>query len=133
MTIYGLFTEHFQQNQVVWNGNGGQVFFYQSELPYDPPSQSAWNSPTGKGYASYKVADGVTSHEAWGLGVYSVFTNGGIFEDRALEVPTTANVRLHDMITVCLGSNGGINHVVNNTGGQTGCNASNTPTVTAYP
>ena len=133
VTIYGLFTEHFQQNQVVWNGNGGQVYFYQSELPYDPPSQSAWNSPTGKGYASYKVADGVTSHEAWGLGVYSVFTNGGIFEDRALEVPTTTNVRLHDMITVCLGSNGGINHVVNNTGGQTGCNASNTPTVTAYP
>ena len=133
VTIYGLFTEHFQQNQVMWNGNGGQVFFYQSELPYDPPSQSAWNSPTGKGYASYKLADGVTSHEAWGLGVYSVFTNGGIFEDRALEVPTTANVRLHDMITVCLGSNGGINHVVDNTGGQTGCNASNTPTVTAYP
>ena len=133
VTIYGLFTEHFQQNQVVWNGNGGQVYFYQSELPYDPPSQSAWNSPTGRGYASYKVANGVTSHEAWGLGVYSVFTNGGIFEDRALEVPATANVRLHDMITVCLGSNGGIVHVVNNTGGQTGCNASNTPTVTAFP
>ena len=133
VTIYGLFTEHFQQNQVVWNGNGGQVYFYQSELPYDPPSQSAWNSATGKGWASYKVADGVTGHEAWGLGVYSVFTNGGIFADRALEVPATANVRLHDMITVCLGSNGGINHVVDNTGGQTGCNASSTPTVTAYP
>lgn len=132
VTIYGLFTEHFQQNQVVWNGNGGQVYFYQSELPYDPPSQSAWNSSTGKGYASYKVADGVTSHEAWGLGVYSVFTNGGIFDDRAIEVPSTG-VRLHDMITVCLGSNGGINHVVDNTGGQTGCNASNTPTVTTFP
>lgn len=133
VTIYGLFTEHFQQNQVVWNGNGGQVYFYQSELPYDPPSQSAWNSATGKGYASYKVADGVTSHEAWGLGVYSVFTNGGIFDDRAIEVPSTGGVRLHDMITVCLGSNGGINHVVDNTGGQTGCNASNTPTVTTFP
>jgi hypothetical protein len=133
VTIYGLFTEHFQQNQVMWNGNGGQVFFYQSELPYDPPSQSAWTSPTGRGYASYKVADGVTSHEAWGLGVYSVFTNGGIFDDRALEVPTTANVKLHDMITVCLGSSGGIVHVIDNTGAQTGCNASSTPTVTAYP
>jgi len=133
VTIYGLFTEHFQQNQVVWNGNGGRVYFYQSELPYDPPSQSAWNSASGRGYASYKVADGVTSHEAWGLGVYSVFTNGGIFEDHALEVPAAANVRLHDMITVCLGSNGGIVHVVNGIGGQTGCNASNTPTVTSYP
>ena len=47
-------TEHFQQNQVVWNGNGGRVYFYQSELPYDPPSQAAWNSPTGtlRGWAA---------------------------------------------------------------------------------
>ncbi len=50
----------------------GRLYFYQSELPYDPPSQSAWNSLTGNGYASYEVADGMTSHEAWGLGVYSL-------------------------------------------------------------
>jgi hypothetical protein len=133
VTIYGLFVEHFQNYQVTWNGNGGRVYFYQSEIPYDPPSQASWNSPTGRGYASYKVADTVTSHEAWGLGVYSVFTNPNIFVDRAIEVPSNANVRFHDMITVCLGGNGGIVHVINNTGAQTGCNASVTPTVTSFP
>jgi len=133
VTIYGLFVEHFQQHQVVWNGNGGRVYFYQSEIPYDPPSQSVWNSSTGRGYAAYKVADTVTSHEAWGLGVYSVFTNSDIYLDRAIEVPANSGVRFHNMISVCLGNNGGIIHVINNTGAQTGCNASNTPTVTNFP
>jgi hypothetical protein len=133
ITIYGLFVEHYQNHQVVWNGNGGRVYFYQSEIPYDPPSQAGWNSGTGRGFASYKVANHVTSHEAWGLGVYSVFTNPNIFLDRAIEVPVNANVRFHSMITVCLGSNGGIIDVINTTGDQTGCNASFTPTVTNFP
>jgi hypothetical protein len=133
VTIYGLFVEHFQDYQVVWNGNGGRVYFYQSEIPYDPPSQGQWNSPTGRGFASYKVSNNVTSHEAWGLGIYSVFTNGGIFLDRAVEVPATPGVKFHSIISVCLGGNGGIVHVINNTGAQTGCNASFTPTVTNFP
>ena len=133
VTIYGLFVEHYQQHQVVWNGNGGRVYFYQSEIPYDPPSQASWNSPTGRGWASYKVGDNVTTHEAWGLGVYSFFLNPSIFVDRAIEAPFNSNVRFHSMITVCLGSNGGIVNVVNDVGGQTGCNVSFTPTVTSYP
>ena len=68
VTIYGLFVEHFQKEQVLWRGNGGRVYFYQSEIPYDPPTQPEWTGPTGRGYASYKVADTVTRHEAWGLG-----------------------------------------------------------------
>jgi len=133
VTIYGLFVEHFQEQQVVWNGNGGRVYFYQSEIPYDPPSQAAWTSSTGRGHAAYRVSNWVTSHEAWGLGIYSVFNNGGIVLDHAIEAPTNSNVRFHNMITVCLGGNGGIVHVVNNTGAQTGCNASYTPTLTSYP
>jgi hypothetical protein len=133
VTIYGLFVEHYQQYQVVWNGNGGRVYFYQSEIPYDPPNQASWNSPTGRGWASYKVGDNVTSHEAWGLGVYSVFTNPNIFLERAIEAPFNPNVRFHSMISVCLGANGGIVRVINDVGAQTGCNASVTPTVTNYP
>ena len=37
VTIYGLFVEHHQQFQVLWKGNGGRTYFYQSEIPYDPP------------------------------------------------------------------------------------------------
>ena len=96
MTIYGLFVEHYQQYQVIWNGDGGRVYFYQSELPYDPPNQASWTSGAGtNGWASYKVANTVTSHEAWGLGIYSVFTNPNIFLTRAIEAPNNANVRFH--------------------------------------
>jgi len=32
---YGLFSEHHLGDLVEWNGNNGEVHFYQSELPYD--------------------------------------------------------------------------------------------------
>lgn len=134
VTIYGLFVEHYQQYQVLWNGNGGRVYFYQSEIPYDPQNQAGWSSGSGiNGWASYKVANSVTSHEAWGLGIYSVFTNPNIWLTRALEVPNNANVKFHSMITVCLGGNGGISNVINSTGGATLPNVGNTPKVTNYP
>ena len=134
VTIYGLFVEHFQQYQVLWNANGGHVYFYQSEIPYDPPNQAAWRSSASvNGWASYKVADSVTSHEAFGLGIYAVFTNSGISLTRAIEVPTTANVKFHHMITVNL-NNGGISHVINNTGDATAPGvAVSTPKVTDFP
>src|SRR5205085_1828070 len=46
VTVYGLFVEHTQSYQTIWNGNGGHVYFYQSEMPYDPPSNEIWRSPT---------------------------------------------------------------------------------------
>jgi hypothetical protein len=134
VTIYGLFVEHHQQFQVLWNGDGGRVYFYQSEIPYDPPSQAKFTSAPGTdGWASYKVADTVTSHQAWGLGIYSFFLTPGIFETRAIEVPTSPNVQFQDMITVCIGGNGGINNVINESGGATQPNVSFTPKVTNYP
>ncbi|MFD3163454.1 coagulation factor 5/8 type domain-containing protein [Herpetosiphon sp. NSE202] len=134
VTIYGLFVEHYQQYQVLWQGNGGRVYFYQSEIPYDPPTQDSWRSAAGvNGWASYKVADNVTSHEAWGLGIYSVFTNPNIWLTRAIEAPNNPNVRFHNMISVAIGANGGISNVINNTGGSTQTNVSYTPKVTNYP
>ena len=92
VTIYGLFNEHHQKYQTLWNGNWGRVYFYQSEPPYDPPSQGAWSEAAGvNGYASYKVADTVTSHQAYGLGIYAVFINTGgaiISCFNAIETPT---------------------------------------------
>jgi hypothetical protein len=79
------------------------------------------------------VANNVTSHQAWGLGIYSVFSNGGIYLSRAIEVPNNTNVRFTNMITVCLGSNGGIQNVINSTGGSTTCNVGFTPKVLTYP
>ncbi|WP_415840395.1 hypothetical protein [Roseateles saccharophilus] len=134
VTVYGLFVEHFQQEQVLWRGNGGRVYFYQSEIPYDPPTQAEWTSATGRGFASYKVADSVTSHEAWGLGVYSVFLKPGVVLDRAIEVPEKPGVRLHHMITVCLVDKGSIEHVANDAGDAAHCQGgSNTATLNEFP
>src|SRR5262249_29326306 len=73
LTALGLFVEHYKKSNVVWNGQGGRTIFFQNELPYDPPNQAAWMNGATLGYAAYKVADSVTSHEAWGLGSYCYF------------------------------------------------------------
>ncbi|MEO5815803.1 MAG: coagulation factor 5/8 type domain-containing protein [Gemmatimonadaceae bacterium] len=118
VTMYGLFVEHYQGYQVRWNGNGGRTYFYQNEMPYDPPEQSAWMNGSTRGFAAYQVAPSVTSHEAWGLGSYCFFNrNPGVVADRAFEVPVTPNVRFHDMVTVSLGGGKGtIAHIINDTG-----------------
>jgi len=118
VTLYGLFVEHCQEYQTVWNGNGGRVYFYQSEMPYDPPSQDAWRHGEVNGYASYKVADSVKTHEAWGLGVYCVFYAAPVLAETAIETPTTPGIKLHHMVTIRLSGqkNSGICHVINGTG-----------------
>ena len=41
MTAYGLFVEHYQKYEVIWNGKDGTDIFFQNEMPYDAPSQAA--------------------------------------------------------------------------------------------
>jgi hypothetical protein len=134
VTAYGLFVEHHQQFQVLWNGNGGRTYFYQSEIPYDPPDQKSYTSAPGtNGWASYKVADGVTKHEAWGLGVYSVFLHPDVVLTRAIEAPVNENVRFHSMITVVLGNLGRIDNIVNDKGGAASAKPHVWPRLTQYP
>lgn len=121
VTIYGLFVEHTQGYQTVWNGQAGRVYFYQSEMPYDPPSQEAWRGPAGDGFASYKVGDHVGTHEAWGLGVYHVFKRAPVIADRAIETPAAPGIKMHHMMTFRLGGGrpgSGIRYVINGTGGE---------------
>ncbi|WP_407566713.1 discoidin domain-containing protein [Polymorphospora sp. A560] len=133
VTMYGLFVEHYQKYQTIWNGNRGRTYFYQNEMPYDPPNQAAWMNGSSRGYAAYKVADTVDTHQAWGLGSYCVFTSdASIVADRAFEVPNRPGVRFTNMVTVSLGGVGTINRIINDTGPTAN---STTPTVylTNYP
>ena len=117
VTATGLAVEHFQQQQVLWKGNAGETIFYQSELPYDPPSQAAWMDGSANGYPSYVVADSVSTHTAYGLGIYSYFNQGiNIVEDNAMTVPVANGVAIHDAGTVWLNGSGQITHVINGTG-----------------
>ncbi len=134
VTVYGLFVEHHQQYQVLWKGNRGRTYFYQSEIPYDPPDQPSFTSATGvNGWASYKVADTVAEHEAWGLGVYSVFRYPNVVLTRAIEVPYSSGVRLHHMMTIALDDKGEISNVIDDRGGPTKIQPRNTPRVTEFP
>jgi hypothetical protein len=134
VTIYGLFVEHHQQFQVLWNGDRGRTYFYQSEIPYDPPDQPSYTSaPSTNGWASYKVADSVATHEAWGLGIYSVFIQPNVVLSRAIEVPKKPGIKFHHMITVALGEHGEISNVIDDKGGPTAMKPRVTPKVAEFP
>jgi len=114
----GLAVEHYQQDQVVWNGDSGGTIFYQSEEPYDVPNQAAWMNPSGgNGYPSYNVSPGVCSHYAYGLGVYSYFDQGqNIVDDTAIQVPASEFVYLQGLSTVFLNGSGQISSIVDGQG-----------------
>jgi hypothetical protein len=130
----GLFVEHYQKYEVLWNGEDGKTIMFQNEMPYDPPSQSAWQQPDGTlGYAAYKVGDAVKTHEGWGLGSYCFLNvDPTIHASRAFEVPVTPGVKLHDILDLSITDHGTIDHVVNDIGPPT--NANTTPVdIVSYP
>jgi hypothetical protein len=139
VTAYGLFIEHYQKYEIIWNGNGGTDVFLQNEMPYDPPSQAAWmQAPGVDGYPALKVADHVTKFNGYGLGSYSFFDQGiNIFAANAFEVPSTLPAgSMNDLLTVFLNAtaSGGIVNVINNTGGSSTVANPDTPvTVVSFP
>lgn len=116
ITAYGLMVEHFQKNQTIWNGNGGRTYMYQSELPYDIPNQKSWNEKGSYGYTDYVVSKGVTSHEGYGIGIYSCYQAAQCFEKSAVTCPDAPNVKFTNVLTYSLVGNGGIDYVINKAG-----------------
>ena len=139
VTAYGLFVEHYEQSQVIWNGKDGTDIFFQNEMPYDPPSQAAWmENATTDGYPAFQITHKAAGFSGYGMGSYSFFNQGvQIFATSALEVDNTPGVQLHDLLTIFLnatGGSGGINHVVNDVGGSSTIANPDTPVnVVSYP
>ena len=139
VTAYGLFVEHYQKYETIWNGNDGRVIFFQNEMPYDPPSQEAWmEAPGVDGWAAFKLGDTVTSFSGYGMGSYSFFNQGvNIYAAHAFEVPTTLKPgSLNNLLTIFLSTAGfgGILNVVNDTGGSSTIANPDVPvTVVSYP
>ena len=116
ITAYGLMVEHFQKYQTIWNGNGGRTYMYQSELPYDIPNQKSWNAKGSYGYTDYVVSSNVTSHEGYGMGIYSCYQHAQCFLKSAIECPKKPNVKFTNVCTYSLVGNGGIDYVINDAG-----------------
>jgi hypothetical protein len=134
---YGLFVEHFQKFEVIWNGRDGEDVFFQNEMPYDPPSQAAWmSSPSTDGYAAFLVTPRAKGFQGWGMGSYSFFNQGvSIFAAQAFQSPASG-VAFHDIFTIFLNASasGGINSVINGTGGPSNGSNPDTPIdVASYP
>jgi hypothetical protein len=134
VTATGLFVEHYQKYNLVWNGERGRTVFFQNELPYDAPDQAAWQHHGVNGWAAYKVGDRVRAHEAWGLGSY-IYTNvnPSLHATNAFEVPKTPGVRMHDLLTVSLNKAGTIDHVINGVGDPVTPTYQGPSDVVAYP
>jgi hypothetical protein len=134
VTATGLFVEHYQGREVIWNGERGRTVFFQNEMPYDPPDQASWQDHGMPGFAAYKVADDVRAHEAWGLGSY-IFTNvePTLHAAHGFEAPVAPGVRFHDLLTVSLNHAGTIDHVINDVGDPVTPTHQGPSTVVSYP
>ena len=45
----GLFVEHYQKYEVLWNGERGRTIFFQNEMPYDVPDNAVVAEPDRRG------------------------------------------------------------------------------------
>jgi hypothetical protein len=139
VTAYGLAVEHYQKTEVVWTGQGGTEVFFQNELPYDPPSQSAWmKSPAQDGYPAFLVANRVKTFNGYGMGSYVVFidTSATLYDAEAFEAPQRSGVEFHDVFGLWIGGSGGLDSVINGVGGPVTntSDPTNLPVdVTSYP
>jgi hypothetical protein len=130
----GLFVEHFNKYDVQWYGQRGRTIFFQNEKAYDAPNQAAIQNGSVKGYAAYKVGDGVTAHEGWGLGSYCFYNvDPTIVQHNGFAAPNRPGVRFHDVLVVSLGGKGQYEHVINETGAPTSGTSTVPSTVVSYP
>ena len=125
VACYGLMVEHCESYQTLWTGNDGLTVMYQCETPYRVPSQDKWMSPDGKnGCASYKVADSVNTHRAYGIGIYLVNYNQ-VNLASAIEVPEKAGINMQHLV-ICNFTQtypATISNVINDFGGGVGPNS----------
>lgn len=116
VTMLGLAVEHTLGDMVSWSGERGETIFYQSELPYDVTQANFGD----KKFAGYRVAEGVQSHSAYGLGVYHNFVADNVTVDSAIAAPAALEKSFKNSLSVFLSGYGVVKNVVNQEGGTTG-------------
>jgi len=107
--MYGLAVEHTLHTLTTWNGDNGQTYFYQSELPYGVHQ----NEFGARGYVGYAVGNSVRSHKAVGIAVYSNFYSHNDVHS-GITAPRSANIV--SALTYHLAHSGVIEHVLNDHG-----------------
>lgn len=111
VTMYGLAAEHTLKDIVLWNGEKGEVYFFQSELPYDVTQDFA-----DQGYSGYRVGDNVTEHKAYGVGVYHYFRDFEVTLPSGIVAPQALEDSFVAPFGVFLNGLGQMTHVLNDKG-----------------
>ena len=135
VTAYGLFVEHYQKYQTIWNGERGPDVLLPERAPLRPaePGRVRTARPAGLGVVQGRrrgdrprgLGPGQstpTSTRAW--------TSA---RTRAIEVPDAARrCKFHNMVTVFLDGSGGIERTINEAGTPV-VGSYGTSTVVSYP
>jgi hypothetical protein len=116
VTSYGLKAEHCLTDQVQWNGERGDVYFFQSELPYDVTQANFGD----KGYVGYRVGAKVQEHKAHGIGVYHYFRDFPVTVASAISAPAHLEANFVSPLAVFLNGLGSMKHIINDKGDATG-------------
>ena len=135
VTAYGLFVEHYQKNETVWNGQNGFVLFFQNENPYEVPSQGVWMANKHEnGYPAFVLTDNVTKFQGYAMGSYSFFNQGVAIENSmAFKAPQRPGVRFNDIFTVFLTGSGGFQSIINGVGGPADASHGGPRDLVSYP
>merc|ERR1711920_988864 len=115
VTVYGFKVEHALTDQIQWNGNRGRTFFFQAEMPYDVTQENFGD----KGYVCYRVADGVTEHDAYAIGCYHFFRDHHVVVNTGISCPPELEAHFHNSLAVYLDGLGVMKHIINDKGLET--------------
>lgn len=140
VSIYGLAVEHTLQDLAVWNGDNGNVYFFQSELPYDVTQANfgdmnytglsvSGDSFHGQGkygpcfqfyilkytHASFSFL--LSALAISGIGVYHYFRDYEVVVESGIVAPDDAT--FVSPFGVYLNGLGKVNHVLNDQGDAT--------------
>lgn len=104
------------------------------EQAHDAPNQAAIQNGSVNGYTAYRVADSVTTHEAWGLGRYCNYNvDPPIVQHNGFAATTAPGVKFHGLLVISLGGNGQCEHVINDTGAPASGTSTIPFNVVSYP
>ena len=134
VTATGLFVEHFQQYNTVWNGEKRRDDPVPERAAVRPADPGRLDERRRRGLGRLQGRRPREDAHLYGGGVY-VFNrnNPTIHTENGFEVPQTPGVQLHHIMTVNLGA-GTIDHVVNGVGDPADTTRIGAPVyVTAYP
>ena len=114
VTMHGLAAEHTLRDLVVWNGERGATYMFQAEFAYDVTQDYG-----EAGYAGYRVADNVTAHAGFGVGVYHYFRDAAVTVAAGIVAPEALVPSFVSPLAVFLDGLGTMRHVINEHGDAT--------------